>query len=38
MSDDIGDNAAFKDFCESRNLTPHIVEFDAKYAGIVFKG
>lgn len=37
MSDDIGDNAAFKDFCESENLKAHIVEFDEKYAGIIIK-
>lgn len=37
MSDDIGDNAAFKDFCKSKGLSPHIVEFDGKYAGVVIK-
>ncbi|MFC4164732.1 class I SAM-dependent methyltransferase [Epilithonimonas zeae] len=37
MSDDIGDNAAFKDFCESKNLQPYIVEFDGKYAGLIIK-
>lgn len=37
MSDDIGDNAAFKDFCEQNNHHPHIVEFDGKFAGIIIK-
>ncbi|WP_379967822.1 class I SAM-dependent methyltransferase [Epilithonimonas sp. UC225_85] len=37
MSDDIGDNAAFKDFCEKRNLKPYVVEFDGKYAGVIIK-
>jgi hypothetical protein len=37
MSDDIGDNAAFKDFCESGNLKPYVVEFDGKYAGLIIK-
>ena len=38
MSDDIGDNAAFKDFCETKNLKPYVVKFDDKYAGIIIKG
>ena len=37
MSDDIGDNAAFKDFCETKNLKPYVVEFDGKYAGLIIK-
>lgn len=37
MSDDIGDNAAFKDYCEQNDLTPYIVEFDEKFAGIIIK-
>ncbi len=37
MSDDIGDNAAFKDFCTQNNLQPHVIEFDGKYAGVIFK-
>lgn len=37
MSDDVGDNAAFKDYCEQNNLKPVIVEFDGKYAGFVIK-
>ncbi len=37
MSDDIGDNAAFKDFCEKNAMKPYIVEFDGKYAGLIIK-
>jgi Methyltransferase domain len=37
MSDDIGDNAAFKHFCEARNIKPQVIEFDGKYAGIIIK-
>ena len=37
MSDDIGDNAAFKHFCEARNINPYVIEFDGKYAGIIIK-
>ena len=38
MSDDIGDNAAFKDFCETKGIKPYVVEFDGKYAGLIIKG
>lgn len=37
MSDDIGDNAAFMDFCKKNSFDQHIVEFDGKYAGIIIK-
>lgn len=37
MSDDIGDNAAFKHFCEAKNIKPYVIEFDGKYAGIIIK-
>ncbi|MBP7173651.1 MAG: class I SAM-dependent methyltransferase [Cloacibacterium sp.] len=37
MSDDIGDNAAFMDYCQQHQLNPTIVEFDGKYAGFVIK-
>ncbi|MBW8521839.1 class I SAM-dependent methyltransferase [Chryseobacterium chendengshani] len=37
MSDDVGDNAAFKDYCERNGRKPHIIEFDGKYAGIIIK-
>ncbi|UOE38018.1 class I SAM-dependent methyltransferase [Chryseobacterium oryzae] len=37
MSDDIGDNAAFKDYCEKNKRKPYIIEFDGKYAGVIIK-
>ena len=37
MSDDVGDNAAFKDFCENKNLKPSVIEFDDKFAGVIMK-
>lgn len=37
MSDDVGDNAAFKDYCEQNNRKPDIVEFDGKYVGVIIK-
>ena len=37
MSDDIGDNAAFMDYCISAGLEPIIVGFDGKYAGFLIK-
>lgn len=37
MSDDIGDNAAFMDYCILNKRNPIIVEFDGKYAGLILK-
>jgi predicted O-methyltransferase YrrM len=37
MSDDIGDNAAFMDYCVINKRNPIIVEFDGKYAGLILK-
>ncbi|WP_312823968.1 class I SAM-dependent methyltransferase [Epilithonimonas sp.] len=37
MSDDVGDNAAFKDYCEQNNHHPYIIEFDGKFAGVIIK-
>lgn len=37
ISDDIGDNAAFMDFCTSNGHLPIIVGFDGKYAGVILK-
>ena len=37
MSDDIGDNAAFKDYCEKNNRQAYIIEFDVKDAGGIIK-
>jgi predicted O-methyltransferase YrrM len=38
ISDDISDNLAFRDFCVSRGLSPTIISFDSKYAGVLRKG
>lgn len=37
MSDDIGDNAAFMDYCVNNKREPIIVEFDGKFAGLILK-
>ena len=37
ISDDIGDNAAFQDFCEKKNIIPTIVAFEGKYVGVFVK-
>lgn len=37
ISDDIGDNAAFKDFCEANDIQPKIVSFEGKYVGVFIK-
>lgn len=37
MSDDIGDNAAFMDYCIQNKREAIIVEFDGKYAGLIIK-
>jgi predicted O-methyltransferase YrrM len=37
MSDDIGDNAAFMDYCILNKRESIIVEFDGKYAGLILK-
>ncbi len=37
ISDDINDNSAFQDFCESKNITPNVVEFEGKYVGFFIK-
>lgn len=37
MSDDIGDNSAFMDYCLQNNFEAIVVEFDGKYAGFIFK-
>lgn len=37
MSDDVGDNAAFMDYCVQQGHQPVIVEFDGKYAGYIIK-
>lgn len=37
ISDDISDNAAFKDFCEANDIQPKIVSFEGKYVGVFIK-
>lgn len=37
MSDDIGDNAAFMDYCIQNERKPVIVGFDGKFAGFIIK-
>lgn len=37
MSDDIGDNSAFMDYCIQNKRNPVVVEFDGKYAGFIIK-
>lgn len=37
ISNDISGHSAFKDFCESRNLTPNIVKFEDKLIGVFIK-
>jgi hypothetical protein len=37
MSDDIGDNMAFHDFCLSVRLDPIVVRYDDKYCGMIVK-
>lgn len=37
ISDDINDNSAFQDFCESKNISPTVVEFEGKFVGLFIK-
>lgn len=37
ISDDINDNAAFQDFCQSKNIQPTIISFDDKFIGVFVK-
>ena len=37
ISDDIGDNAAFQDFCEKNRIEPTVVDFEGKYVGVFVK-
>lgn len=37
MSDDIGDNSAYQDFCEKNNLETTVVEYEGKYIGVFVK-
>lgn len=37
ISDDIGDNSAYQDFCEKNNIESTIIEMDDKYVGVFIK-
>lgn len=37
MSDDIGDNSAYQDFCEKNTIDTTVVEFEGKYVGVFIK-
>ena len=37
ISDDIGDNAAYQDFCEKLGIQTTVVEFEGKYVGVFVK-
>lgn len=37
MSDDIGDNSAYQDFCEKLAIDSTVVEFEGKFVGIFIK-
>lgn len=37
ISDDIGDNSAFQDFCEKKKIIPTIVSFEGKFVGLFVK-
>lgn len=37
LSDDIGDNSAYQDFCEQHQIDTTIVEFEGKYVGVFVK-
>ena len=37
ISDDIGDNSAYQDFCEKNNIDTTILEYEGKYIGVFIK-
>nr|WP_262911667.1 class I SAM-dependent methyltransferase [Chryseobacterium sp. PS-8] len=37
ISDDIGDNSAYQDFCEKNNIETAVVEYEGKYIGVFVK-
>lgn len=37
ISDDIGDNSAYQDFCEKNNIETTVVEYEGKYIGVFVK-
>ena len=37
ISDDIGDNSAYQDFCERKNIATTVVEYEGKFIGVFIK-
>lgn len=37
ISDDIGDNSAYQDFCEKNSIDSTVVEFEGKFVGVFIK-
>lgn len=37
ISDDIGDNSAYQDFCETNKIETTVVEFEGKFVGVFIK-
>lgn len=37
ISDDIGDNSAYQDFCEKNNIETTVIEYQGKYIGVFIK-
>ncbi|MCU7614266.1 class I SAM-dependent methyltransferase [Chryseobacterium sp. GMJ5] len=37
ISDDIGDNSAYQDFCEKNNIQSTVVKFEGKFVGVFVK-
>lgn len=37
ISDDIGDNSGYQDFCEKNNIATTVVAFEGKYVGVFIK-
>ncbi|WP_347218656.1 class I SAM-dependent methyltransferase [Chryseobacterium sp.] len=37
ISDDIGDNSSYQDFCEKNNIETIVVEYEGKYIGVFIK-
>ncbi|MEF9478181.1 hypothetical protein OWR28_11260 [Chryseobacterium sp. 1B4] len=37
ISDDIGDNSAYQDFCNKMNISTTVVEYSGKYIGVFIK-
>lgn len=37
ISDDIGDNSAYQDFCEKHSINTEVIEYEGKYIGVFVK-